>query len=202
MWDLVICLFEVCSCHVYIFPSIFLTLLECLGLYIIGHSCLKFFAAYVLFFGETARSLQASQKFLLLLWHYCYSGEYWKNAGALRCHLHSTSYLFSNSVCKNSDSYPWARNCFHLLSGSYSSLWWDQLFISTDGLVEFSRIFLTIPQHSRNRKYEVISYFFVLFSASSLIIVTESFCLTVKTEAHMTWSSYIMPIQCLLCGGR
>ena len=75
-----------------------------------------------------------------------------------------------------------ARNCSTLQAGSYSLsyLWEDRFFYIHYRVVEFSRNFGTIPQHSRNGKG--VSFPFSLFSFPCL----------------WSWSCFVNPLKSAL----
>ena len=111
----------------------------------------------------------------------CYRGGCWKNAGALRRY-----FLWSSSLPIVSFPTQRVEIPTTTFGPGIAQFCQPEAILSTfcDGIgfynqltVEFSRIFQTIPQHSRNRKCIFIPVFFCSFSlvTSCLLGVTGSF---------------------------
>ena len=78
-------------------------------------------------------------------------------------------------------------------------LWLDRLLYPSPGVIDFSRIFETFPQHSSKRKCMIISCFFPTSWLMGLSRVMGSFRLTIKTGANMTSPWHIALSLYLLC---
>ena len=132
-----------------------------------------------------------------LMGRYCHWVGCWEyrdiNEVAIEFFL-ATSCLFLNSEGKNSDFDSCTRNYSTQRVGQdsvgrkllFSSFGRESALIFNVRVIWFSRIFLTISKHSKNRKCMFISGVFVPFSADGLIRVMRSFRSTVKTGAKMT----------------